>query len=143
MKRRTRALAIGAATLLAGLAAIAAAPASASASGIEPNCSPRPGGPVVLYYDQGQSGANICLNGTFNNLNGYVFSNGGYGNGVPVANHAGSAQNLDTVWAVDIYADQGQTGARWEQPPCCDEGSGTYSLGPVTNDDDSIGWSAY
>lgn len=125
-------------------AALFAFPASASAW-VDPNCYARLGGPVVLYWGQGQTGANICLNGTIYDMANPAtyFSNNGTGGGQRVWNNAGSGLNLDTgYWAI-IWSNPGYTGASYGIAACCDQGSAPYRLGDVTNRNRSLSWRPY
>ena len=141
--RTYRRLARGAvAAVTVAAAVVVALPGSASAT-VDPDCSIRPGGPVVLYYDQEQSGAYICLSDWIYSMEGLRFSDSGSGAGTEVWHNAGSGWNLDTVYEALIWSQPGYQGDLFNLIPCCDEGSAPWSLGKVTNHNASLSWASY
>ena len=143
MKALKRAMVAAATIALAAGTAVAIAPGIANAGGVEPDCSPRYGGPVILYWDSWQEGASVCLNGTFSTLAGFTFDNSGLpGSGEPIYNNAASALNWDTNWEVRIWSGTNFTGVFQDLTPCCDEGH-ALNLGDVANKDKSIDWVSY
>lgn len=142
MKTKVRLLnAFVAAAALVSAVTVVLVPGSASA-GIETNCTIRPGGPVILFYGQGQTGASICLNNNIYNMASpaLYFPAPGAGAGSRVWDNAGSAMNFDTGWRPQIWENPGYTGASYALGICCDEGMSPWSLGAVTNKNSSLSW---
>jgi hypothetical protein len=138
--RRLARGAVAAATVAA--AVVVALPGSASATVVS-DCSIRAGGPVVLYYGQGGTGASICLNDWIYSMSGLSFPYNGSGGGTGVWHNAGSGSNSDTVYEALIWSQPGYQGNLMNIPPCCDEGSAPWSLGNVTNQNASLSWTSY
>jgi hypothetical protein len=137
-------------------AAVVISSSPAMAGSVDPNCTIRSGGPVEIFWDEGQGGAYICVRDNITDMagNGYgsgydstgtpalYFPNNGTGAGQPVWNDAGSAANLDETAGVVFYSEPGYGGSVFGLAACCDEGSSPWSLDVVTNNNRSMKWFA-
>lgn len=143
MRLASRMLKTVVAAAIFSAATVVAMPGSASA-GIDPNCTIRWGGPVVLFYGQGQTGASICLKDWIYDMASpaLYFPYNGEGGGTRVWDNAGSVANYDTGFMPRIWENPGYWGASFNPAYCCDYGSAPWSLGSVTNKNSSLSWTS-
>jgi len=122
-------------------AALVVSPAPASAW-VDPNCYPRYGGPVVLFWDYNHGGASICLNGTISDMANPAtyFPYNGTGGGQRVWDNSASGTNYDMGYQAKLYSEPGFWGSTFQFNVCCSEGYYFDSLGSVTNRNSSLSW---
>ncbi|HYQ68757.1 hypothetical protein [Actinophytocola sp.] len=126
-------LAVGGITLL---------PVSSASATVDPDCSTRPGGPLMLWWGQSYTGAHICLQDNVWDMANPAtyFPDNGTGRGEQVWDNVASAANADTMYCAIIWSEPGWQGSRADINKSGFEGSARWNLADVTNRNSSLSW---
>jgi hypothetical protein len=128
--------------ILLAVGGIIVLPASPASATVDPDCSTRPGGPVILWWGQDYDGAYICLQDNVWDMANppTYFPGNGTGGGERVWDNAASAANADTAYCVTIWSEPGRWGSHIDINRAGFEGSAKWNLADVTNRNSSLSW---